>query len=811
MPTEYDLAYRQSGTGLPYRNEPTSPQVKTISQQAQPQPAPTPQPSPTPVVSISGETHVRRGKTYYRFQSTALPNGMYAEGDWLMDNPNIESNYEKAVQDTSKFLGINRWDIAGQEKTAPSGIDIGATQRRLSEQNAITKAQEANVRAQQDFMKSNWGGRPITSSGAAVLGAPVGANIKQYESAVPTERKQIAMKRGMLENTKTWASTKAYEDAYAQVSRSTKVTPQKEIYVPEPLKEQEKQFDNKIIPSPSHDDLVRYDAMRIKAGAEQGSVYVDRFGKMVPKKEDTTNRDILRDTTGGRFAQQSYEWGEGIKSTLDKKQSELGEETSLADRAGVAIGFGVAKTGVDIISSGGMFLGGVRGVTEKPFEFAKELPSAAIKSVENLPTNIISPITSPIEKRGLAVGGAEAVGNIGGMYLTGKVVSVVGRTAVRSGVDVVKGTPRGLKSFVTSEEASVFAKPKRPVQRLELVNRFKQKTEVETIDLTKETEKIMGKEQATELALKRKREAIKLYGKDKGSSMSDLAPDSKIEGGMRDLLDTKKISNKKTVAHTGDELRGISGYTDTPTYTWEDPIFLRQLAELRASEKVATVQKTQPSFAEYSAITGAQAAGQIQRTKQITGQLTGQQTKQVQRTDQLTGLQSLNITGQQAKQKTNTEQIVSPVSALRSAQVQSPFTIQSPAMDTVIVQTPKTTLRQTPRTTTQTTTRTTTRTPTKPKEPKYPKILDESEDFGEGKNKKKKGKGKGKTSNASPDFWFPASYESVTKEEMSLGGKRATHIGKSEKKKTSTLYGKQIVTRGKPIPTKRQFKASDLL
>ena len=66
-----------------------------------------------------------------------------------------------------------------------------------------------------------------------------------------------------------------------------------------------------------------------------------------------------------------------------------------------------------------------------------------------------------------------------------------------------------------------------------------------------------------------------------------------------------------------------------------------------------------------------------------------------------------------------------------------------------------------------------------------------------------------RTANKKPEFWYPSSYENVTMEELGGKGKRAIHIGRGEKKLTTSLKGR-LIRSGKGIPTKKQLKSFNL-
>ncbi len=811
-------------------------------------------------IGVSGSTYKdSTGAVYYRYRSDIAPSGNYAEGSFRMTTKRgvveytPEQAYEKAITGTASYLGINRWDIKGQEQFAPpsatSSYDVLA-QREAQYQAGLSALQSRREALRQDF------GGTFTPSMQALAAAPIDSNVQPIVASRVKEAEQFALKKQMLEGSKQWSSVKDYEQKYAETSMFGAVTPQKEIYTPESYTQQEAQFDNKFIPEPTHDDKVRYDAMRIAQGAGEGIV-IPRFGLMVPKKE-TGVQGSLSETTGGRFAKSAYEWGEGITKRFDIIQ-DTSRSYSPDVQRNIALTSGIVKGGVGFGVGLGIIGGGVVGAAEKPDVFAKGLPEAAYQSALMLPANVVSPITSPITQRGLVVGGTEAVGGLIGMVVVAKGIGVVGKpivsgskAVVRGGIDVAKGArPRIIQ---TTEPVAVpgLGVAFRPKYSLELKRRSTQPNQI--LESQTKGEPIVTEQKGASnfynngvlktTAISKDAPVIDLRELRKPIVLTDseIAYQQKLWSGQiaKSKMEASSKAQKQSVIQS--DLLSKKQIAEATAYKKQQQMQAQHIVDWANLEKVGKAnrafaeledvpvnieivktstkqtQSIQPTFAEYSAITGAMAAGQRQATRQIAGQrqatrqIAGQQTKQVQSTGQLTGLKSLNITAQTTKQKTNTEQIATPVSVYKTAQVQSPFTIQSPAMDTVTVQTPKTTTVQVPRTTTKTTTTTTPRLriPEKPKPPNIPLLSDEEEPIGK---KKKKGK-KGKDilgSKTSPDFWFPASYESVTKEEMGLGGKRATHIGRGEKKKTTALYSRKIVSRGKAIPTKRQFKASDLL
>lgn len=91
---------------------------------------------------------------YYSFKSSALPNGMYAEGDWQTSDPGPGENEEKAIQATMNFLHINRWDISGQEHTKPAAAPPSKLEI-MTQQQVVTDQQTAANQAQQLIMKAN--------------------------------------------------------------------------------------------------------------------------------------------------------------------------------------------------------------------------------------------------------------------------------------------------------------------------------------------------------------------------------------------------------------------------------------------------------------------------------------------------------------------------------------------------------------------------------------------------------------------------------------------------------------------------------
>jgi len=713
-------------------------------------------------VNITSKQKRYKGSDVIEYRGTTDAGGRYSNeyisGDFLVGHGDLES---KALASARSKFGINETDrvyidgrLVQESSLSPDVFKLAkdVSSGKLS----YEQAQVTALHARREELKSGFGGT-FTPSMQALAAAPIGADVRPIMEARVKESQQVALKKQMLEQSKTWGGVKDYEDKLAEVSRFTAVTPQKEIYVVQPGAQPPQE-------QPVYDPHPTFTKLRdeiVGAPLDKEGIIVPRFGLMVPRKDPAET-----------FAKELY--SKGIAPSpftlgIAKSGMELAAEYRTIAKDPDPI-FGSIResiaSSIEFVSAAPAALEIVgKTVIKDPFA----LPAMAVYSAVKLGEGITEQATTRP--------GQFASDIIVGTFLFGagakgiKTVGGVSESAVRGGMDIAKRVSRPtLKIIETGEPVAI------PGMGIVIKKSYAVEFGKQMLEPIKGETVMAEPKTVTTLP-----GVIKTTPLSKQAMVIDLSKESRIGIAGRPVT-------KYRMGTPSQSQRSITAKLER----------LKSQELLKSRTVSPTIVKTEPSFTQVAAITGAMATAQRQRTRQIAGQLTGQQIKGVQLTGQLAGQQTKQVTSR----------IATTLQIPETQQKADTLQVYVPILDTPTIITP----RQVPRTTPDLgypAPARPTRTP--PEEPilKIP-LLDEEEEL-PGKKKKKGKKGKGDTGKGIvPDFWFPASLEAVTKEEFTLGGKRAIHIGRKEKKKTEKLYGRLIKT-GRGIPTKKQFKASDLL
>ncbi len=116
-------------------------------------------------IKIYTSTYTDRfGATHMRYWSDKAPNGNFAEGSFQITSSKGRVEYtpeaamEKIYSNSASYLGINRWDIAGQEHTAPEGEIPGISLYNLQQKEAASQAVTAALHARRAELMANYGG-----------------------------------------------------------------------------------------------------------------------------------------------------------------------------------------------------------------------------------------------------------------------------------------------------------------------------------------------------------------------------------------------------------------------------------------------------------------------------------------------------------------------------------------------------------------------------------------------------------------------------------------------------------------------------
>jgi hypothetical protein len=173
------------------------------------------------------------GAKYIRYWSDKAPNGNFAEGSFRIETKRGVVEYtpeqiqEQIVSNTTKYLGINRWDIAGQEHTTPPGSFPGEGLIPLQQREALKQQTTAELHQRRADLMAGFQGFALEKGQVAtplqiemedLAKAPIGSIVdaRRFNISRGATEDDLA-KIEYLQSGKEWGSEKAFEEALAGV------------------------------------------------------------------------------------------------------------------------------------------------------------------------------------------------------------------------------------------------------------------------------------------------------------------------------------------------------------------------------------------------------------------------------------------------------------------------------------------------------------------------------------------------------------------------------------------------------------------